>query len=501
MVVECPICSKVLNNEEICPYCGTNINEDIFTDFTSFQKLKNSFSGTFGKGLSKNDKKDLNEFLLNNESKIAGFISKYQSSFENLVLDISAIKKENKPIYEMICKLTDYFEEKKFNLPINQRKSCYTFKRIYDELDDIIPKKNNEYCIDTFNSIKFNLEKLNDFFSVSIPNERISKDKLSYKNRFKDSYDLIKPIKDYALNNSDVFNESQEEVISNFISNFDNFNQNVDDLNNNYDMDQKLNLIIELSSEISRSNNLDELLEEKENHKELYNLAIGMLEDNESFYYLKNKIELNRNNLNNFKKAYKKLNSKIELVQSENWIKDNFSRLESIKNYETKFPKEFIDNFKFKELCFNFKRLLVNVNCILDNGIDISNQYRNLLNDFIKYYTKFPYIVEESNCYFKINSKTANFNNIEHFKSEILHKFENNLSFKYDCIKNDYELLDNKLDDAIYVDDNWNNLVYFNSLKNSTSIKIDDKKSFEKKYDDLNEKVINVREFITDDNK
>ena len=501
MVVECPICSKVLNNEEICSYCGTNINEDIFTDFTSFQKLKNSFSGTFGKGLSKNDKKDLNEFLLNNESKIAGFISKYQSSFENLVLDISAIKKENKPIYEMICKLTDYFEEKKFNLPINQRKSCYTFKRIYDELDDIIPKKNNEYCIDTFNSIKFNLEKLNDFFSVSIPNERISKDKLSYKNQFKDSYDLIKPIKDYALNNSDVFNESQEEVISNFISNFDNFNQNVDDLNNNYDMDQKLNLIIELSSEISRSNNLDELLEEKENHKELYNLAIGMLEDNESFYYLKNKIELNRNNLNNFKKAYKKLNSKIELVQSENWIKDNFSRLESIKNYETKFPKEFIDNFKFKELCFNFKRLLVNVNCILDNGIDISNQYRNLLNDFIKYYTKFPYIVEESNCYFKINSKTANFNNIEHFKSEILHKFENNLSFKYDCIKNDYELLDNKLDDAIYVDDNWNNLVYFNSLKNSTSIKIDDKKSFEKKYADLNEKVINVREFITDDNK
>lgn len=501
MVVECPICSKVLNNEEICSYCGTNINEDIFTDFTSFQKLKNSFSGTFGKGLSKNDKKDLNEFLLNNESKIAGFISKYQSSFENLVLDISAIKKENKPIYEMICKLTDYFEEKKFNLPINQRKSCYTFKRIYDELDDIIPKKNNEYCIDTFNSIKFNLEKLNDFFSVSIPNERISKDKLSYKNQFKDSYDLIKPIKDYALNNSDVFNESQEEVISNFISNFDNFNQNVDDLNNNYDMDQKLNLIIKLSSEISRSNNLDELLEEKENHKELYNLAIEMLEDNESFYYLKNKIELNRNNLNNFKKAYKKLNSKIKLVQSENWIKDNFSRLESIKNYETKFPKEFIDNFKFKELCFNFKRLLVNVNCILDNGIDISNQYRNLLNDFIKYYTKFPYIVEESNCYFKINSKIANFNNIKHFKSEILHKFENNLSFKYDCIKNDYELLDNKLDDAIYVDDNWNNLVYFNSLKNSTSIKIDDKKSFEKKYADLNEKVINVREFITDDNK
>ena len=501
MVVECPICSKVLNNEEICSYCGTNINEDIFTDFTSFQKLKNSFSGTFGKGLSKNDKKDLNEFLLNNESKIAGFISKYQSSFENLVLDISVIKKENKPIYEMICKLTDYFEEKKFNLPINQRKSCYTFKRIYDELDDIIPKKNNEYCIDTFNSIKFNLEKLNDFFSVSIPNERISKDELSYKNQFKDSYDLIKPIKDYALNNSDVFNESQEEVISNFISNFDNFNQNVDDLNNNYDMDQKLNLIIKLSSEISRSNNLDELLKEKENHKELYNLAIEMLEDNESFYYLKNKIELNRNNLNNFKKAYKKLNSKIKLVQSENWIKDNFSRLESIKNYETKFPKEFIDNFKFKELCFNFKRLLVNVNCILDNGIDISNQYRNLVNDFIKYYTKFPYIVEESNCYFKINSKTANFNNIEHFKSEILHKFENNLSFKYDCIKNDYELLDNKLDDAIYVDDNWNNLVYFNSLKNSTSIKIDDKKSFEKKYADLNEKVINVREFITDDNK
>ena len=499
--MECPICSKVLNNEEICPYCGTNINEDIFVDFTSFQKLKNSFSGTFGKGLSKSDKKDLNEFLLNNESKIADFISKYQSSFENLVLDIPAIKEENKSIYEMICKLTDYFEEKKFNLSINQRKSCYTFKRIYDELADIIPKKNNEYCINTFDSIKLNLEKLNDFFSVSIPNERISKDKLSYKNQFKDNYDLIKPIKDYALNNSDVFNEFQEEIISNFISNFDNFNQNVDDLNNNYDMDQKLNLIIKLSSEISRSNNLDELLKEKENYKGLYNLAIEMLDDNESFYYLKNKIELNRNNLHNFKKAYKKLNSKIKLLRSENWIKDNFNILESIKNYETKFPKEFIDNFKFKELCSDFKMVLVNVDCILNKGINISNQYKNLLNDFIKYYMKFPYIVEESNCYFKINSKTANFNNIEHFKSEILHKFENNLSFKYDCIKNDYELLDNKLDDAIYVDDNWNNLVYFNGLKKSSSIKIDDKKSFEKKYADLNEKVINVREFITDDNK
>ena len=501
MVMECPICSKVLNNEEICPYCGTNINEDIFVDFTSFQKLKNSFSGTFGKGLSKSDKKDLNEFLLNNESKIADFISKYQSSFENLVLDIPAIKEENKSIYEMICKLTDYFEEKKFNLSINQRKSCYTFKRIYDELADIIPKKNNEYCINTFDSIKLNLEKLNDFFSVSIPNERISKDKLSYKNQFKDNYDLIKPIKDYALNNSDVFNEFQEEIISNFISNFDNFNQNVDDLNNNYDMDQKLNLIIKLSSEISRSNNLDELLKEKENYKGLYNLAIEMLDDNESFYYLKNKIELNRNNLHNFKKAYKKLNSKIKLLRSENWIKDNFNILESIKNYETKFPKEFIDNFKLKELCSDFKMVLVNVDCILNKGINISNQYKNLLNDFIKYYMKFPYIVEESNCYFKINSKTANFNNIEHFKSEILHKFENNLSFKYDCIKNDYELLDNKLDDAIYVDDNWNNLVYFNGLKKSSSIKITDKKSFEKKYADLNEKVINVREFITDDNK
>ena len=501
MVMECPICSKVLNNEEICPYCGTNINEDIFVDFTSFQKLKNSFSGTFGKGLSKSDKKDLNEFLLNNESKIADFISKYQSSFENLVLDIPAIKEENKSIYEMICKLTDYFEEKKFNLSINQRKSCYTFKRIYDELADIIPKKNNEYCINTFDSIKLNLEKLNDFFSVSIPNERISKDKLSYKNQFKDNYDLIKPIKDYALNNSDVFNESQEEIISNFISNFDNFNQNVDDLNNNYDMDQKLNLIIKLSSEISKSNNLDELLKEKENYKGLYNLAIEMLDDNESFYYLKNKIELNRNNLHNFKKAYKKLNSKIKLLRSENWIKDNFNILESIKNYETKFPKEFIDNFKFKELCSDFKMVLVNVDCILNKGINISNQYKNLLNDFIKYYMKFPYIVEESNCYFKINSKTANFNNIEHFKSEILHKFENNLSFKYDCIKNDYELLDNKLDDAIYVDDNWSNLVYFNGLKKSSSIKITDKKSFEKKYADLNEKVINVQEFITDDNK
>ena len=501
MVMECPICSKVLNNEEICPYCGTNINEDIFVDFTSFQKLKNSFSGTFGKGLSKSDKKDLNEFLLNNESKIADFISKYQSSFENLVLDIPAIKEENKSIYEMICKLTDYFEEKKFNLSINQRKSCYTFKRIYDELADIIPKKNNEYCINTFDSIKLNLEKLNDFFSVSIPNERISKDKLSYKNQFKDNYDLIKPIKDYALNNSDVFNEFQEEIISNFISNFDNFNQNVDDLNNNYDMDQKLNLIIKLSSEISRSNNLDELLKEKENYKGLYNLAIEMLDDNESFYYLKNKIELNRNNLHNFKKAYKKLNSKIKLLRSENWIKDNFNILESIKNYETKFPKEFIDNFKFKELCSDFKMVLVNVDCILNNDINISNQYKNLLNDFIKYYMKFPYIVEESNCYFKINSKTANFNNIKHFKSEILHKFENNLSFKYDCIKNDYELLDNKLDDAIYVDDNWSNLVYFNGLKKSSSIKITDKKSFEKKYADLNEKVINVQEFITDDNK
>lgn len=78
MVVECPICSKVLNNEEICPYCGTNINEDIFTDFTSFQKLKNSFSGTFGKCLSKNDKKDLNEFLL-------------KDSFENIKNNLCTI--------------------------------------------------------------------------------------------------------------------------------------------------------------------------------------------------------------------------------------------------------------------------------------------------------------------------------------------------------------------------------------------------------------------------
>ena len=88
MVVECPICSKVLNNEEICSYCGTNINEDIFTDFTSFQKLKNSFSGTFGKGLSKNDKKDLNEFLLNNESKLDGFKLNKNSNFEILFLYI-----------------------------------------------------------------------------------------------------------------------------------------------------------------------------------------------------------------------------------------------------------------------------------------------------------------------------------------------------------------------------------------------------------------------------
>lgn len=78
MVVECPICSKVLNNEEICPYCGTNINEDIFVDFTLFQKLKNSFSGTFGKGLSKNDKKDLNEFLL-------------KDSFENIKNNLCTI--------------------------------------------------------------------------------------------------------------------------------------------------------------------------------------------------------------------------------------------------------------------------------------------------------------------------------------------------------------------------------------------------------------------------
>lgn len=53
MVVECPICSKVLNNEEICPYCGTNINEDIFTDFTSFQKLKNHFQELSVKGCLK----------------------------------------------------------------------------------------------------------------------------------------------------------------------------------------------------------------------------------------------------------------------------------------------------------------------------------------------------------------------------------------------------------------------------------------------------------------
>lgn len=43
MVMECPICSKVLNNEEICPYCGTNINEDIFVDLHHFKNLKIHF--------------------------------------------------------------------------------------------------------------------------------------------------------------------------------------------------------------------------------------------------------------------------------------------------------------------------------------------------------------------------------------------------------------------------------------------------------------------------
>lgn len=57
MVVECPICSKVLNNEEICPYCGTNINEDIFTDFTSFKNLKIHFQELSVKGCLKMIKK------------------------------------------------------------------------------------------------------------------------------------------------------------------------------------------------------------------------------------------------------------------------------------------------------------------------------------------------------------------------------------------------------------------------------------------------------------
>lgn len=57
MVVECPICSKVLNNEEFCPYCGTNINEDIFTDFTSFQNLKIHFQELSVKGCLKMIKK------------------------------------------------------------------------------------------------------------------------------------------------------------------------------------------------------------------------------------------------------------------------------------------------------------------------------------------------------------------------------------------------------------------------------------------------------------
>lgn len=57
MVVECPICSKVLNNEEICSYCGTNINEDIFTDFTSFQNLKIHFQELSVKGCLKMIKK------------------------------------------------------------------------------------------------------------------------------------------------------------------------------------------------------------------------------------------------------------------------------------------------------------------------------------------------------------------------------------------------------------------------------------------------------------
>ena len=274
MVVECPICSKVLNNEQFCPYCGTNINEEISDDFTSFQKLKNSFESVFGKGLSKKDKEDFDDFLSNNESKIADFIKTYQNPFEKLVLDISAIKQDNKSVYNVLCKITDYFEEKKFNLPINQRKLCYTFKRIYEELDVIIAKNNKEYSINTYDNVKIDMEKLNDFFSPQIPEEYISKDKLSYKNQFKSSYDLIKPVKDYIDSNFNILSKSQKEIISNFISNFDNFNKNVDDLNNIYTANQNLNSIIKLSSEISRSNNLDELQKEKKWYNELYNLAI-----------------------------------------------------------------------------------------------------------------------------------------------------------------------------------------------------------------------------------
>lgn len=57
MVVECPICSKVLNNEEICPYCGTNINEDIFTDLHHFKNLKIHFQELSVKGCLKMIKK------------------------------------------------------------------------------------------------------------------------------------------------------------------------------------------------------------------------------------------------------------------------------------------------------------------------------------------------------------------------------------------------------------------------------------------------------------
>lgn len=392
MVVECPICSKVLNNEEICPYCGTNINEDIPVDFSSFQKLKNLFSSVFG---NDSPKKDLDKFLLDNESKIANFIKDYQKPFEKLVLDISAIKQDNKSIYEEISRITTYFEEKKFNLSINQIKLCYTFKRIYEELDDIIAKKNEEYCVKTCDDIKKDMEKLNDFLS---PKDYISKDKLSYKDQFKSSYDLIKPIKEYVDDNSDILSKDQKESISSFISNYDDFDKKIDELNDIYTLNQNLNSIINAYSKISKSNNLEKLQKEKTEYVELYNLAIELLVNKNSVPFLKDMIEDNRDNLNNFKSAYESLDDKIELLKIENYLDENrnvFVKFNDLKTSKitTHIDADVIRNeyMEFYDNCLKFDLDL----------LDASDE--ELVNDFKSNYEDIDNIVKYVNNRFDIS--------------------------------------------------------------------------------------------------
>ena len=433
MVVECPICSKVLNNEQFCPYCGTNINEEISDDFTSFQKLKNLFSSAFGKGLSKKDKEDFDDFLSNNESKIADFIKTYQNPFEKLVLDISAIKQNNKSVYNVLCKITNYFEEKKFNLSINQRKLCYTFKRIYEELDDIIAKNNKEYSINTYDNVKIDMEKLNDFFSPQIPEEYISKDKLSYKNQFKSSYDLIKPVKDYIDSNSNILSKSQKETISNFISNFDNFDNIIQKINyqiwfsNNLD---DINNFLAIKSKTIDSYISDDKKDGLKAPEECYNKVKQIVDFHNNVLSL----DIDLNIVHDFIKDYDNYDNIIIKLNVEFFIRDNFEIIQWVIALNKVKPFYFIDNDEKEKYSNSIQKIYSDLTRIKQYYVKDSSLGEDnieLINTAIKNYDNVDELVIQWNENYYLYGYVKKFARIGEYAPN--HYFSNNL--KQDLFK------------------------------------------------------------------